>query len=514
MILRDYQKSQIDFIKSRIDVANIVGVESPTGSGKTLVFMEFIKHWMNKPENHLTNVVISTGFNNLVFLMEKRAKEIGLDPIILIGTRAANCPVMMQAAGVEEKIFTETDEYRCGEVHKHLDISKVSANKKTCPYSKDLYQRHFSAIKNNAGQLIITNHSSLLIHQQSLINTSLLIIDEAHTFSAFYDSYLKLELNKSDLMAIDNAICSISQPMQAIIKRNIGLGVTIPSVQIDKICENIEDPVLAEETKEFFSTKKSLGNYIETTPYQYTINKFYRSFELDIHPKIILFSATLDKFTLNMFNVGHSHIYKEFKTFCDYSKSEFIAIPNDDFKIALLKFLDYVAKDDLISGLCLSTTITDMKTTLTFDGYDGYKMFTEIDKFQAYNKGKKILVGSRALFQGIDIPDLDFVCLNKIPFPTYDDKQRAFQEYLTNGGKNGFDTWNQFTIPKTENDIIQSLGRLWRNPESKGIVSIFDSRIIDPKFKYIIRDTMDQYRHGIKINAMNDDGIVTPLKYK
>lgn len=509
--LRDYQKIQLDFIESRIDIADIVGIESPTGSGKTIVILEYIKKWFEKPENHLTNVIISTGFNTLVFLLEKRAKEMGLNPKILIGTKACNCPALMEDDDIESKVFTQSDQWRCGDKHKHLDITTKNWSQKVCPYTQELYREYFQSIINNVGQVIITNHSSLLIHQESLSNTSLLIIDEAHTFSMFYDSYLKLELDKYDLENIDEAINSIPKPMSTIIKMNMQRCVDLPSVQINKICENIEDAGTRSRAKEFFETKQDYSNWIERNNNSYSIDKFYRSFELKIKPKILLFSATLDNFTLNMFNVRQSNFYREYKTFCDYSQSEFIAIPNESFEKSLKMFLDYVNEKDLKSGLILSTTISDMNIALKYDNENGYKMFKDIKQFQEF-EGKKILVGSRALFQGIDINDLSFVCLNKIPFPTWDDKTRAYQDYLTNQGKNDFDPWNDFTVPKTENDIIQSTGRLWRSIESKGIVSIFDPRV--EKFRYMMRHVFDRYRHGIKTNIMDEEGNISNFKLK
>lgn len=511
IVLRDYQKIQLDFIESRMDISDVVGVESPTGSGKTIVILEWVKRWFERPENHLTNVVISTGFNNLVFLLEQRAKEMGLKPKVLIGTKACNCPALMEDDDLESKVFTQSDEWRCGDKHKHLDNTTENWSQKVCPYTQELYREYFQSIVNNVGQVIITNHSSFLVHQESLSNASLLIVDEAHTFSMFYDSYLKLELDKNDLMNIDSSINKIKPPMNAIIKMNLQRGVTLPNIQIDKICEGIKDAGTRSRAREFFETKPDYSNWIETSPYKYTVDRFYRSFELKIKPKILLFSATLDEFTLNMFNVRQSNFYREYKMFCDYSKSEFIAIPNDDFSKSLMSFLNYVDGKSLNAGLILSTTIVDMNIALKYDGTNGYKMFQDIEKFETFD-GKKILVGSRALFQGIDIQNLDFVCLNKIPFPTWDDKMRAQQDFLTNNGKNDFDPWGQFTVPKTENDMIQSLGRLWRSPDSKGVVSIFDPRV--EKFRYMMRHVFDRYRHGIKTRIMREDGTVEdfPLK--
>lgn len=513
IILRDYQKNQLDFIQNRIDIADTVAVESPTGSGKTIVLLEFIKKWLSKKENALSNVIITTGFNNLVFLLEQRAKELGFDANnikVLIGTKACNCPVKMKKAGLTPKVFTEKS-YICGEEHKALDIINTSWNSKTCPFTKQFYSNYFQEITNNTGQIIIMNHSSFLVYQKFLNNCSLLVIDEAHTFTNFYDNYVKLELDKNDLSELDRAINNIKEPMRTIIKMNLSRNVELPSMQLDEIANNIENKTIKRKIVEFFETKPAFNNYIEKTENSFTIDKFYRSFDFDINPKILLTSATLDDFTLKMFNVRNANLYREYKTFCDYSKSEFLAIPNESYEKSLKLFMDYIKNKNLDSGLILSTTYTDMyKSVDVLKNYPEYRVFNIIkDSIKSFEKyqGKKILIGSRGLFQGIDIPNIKFVALNKIPFPNWNEKAKAQQAYLTNNGKNSFDPWKGFTLPKTENDIIQSTGRLWRSTDSFGVVSIFDSRI--EKFKYIIKHTMDRYRHGININIMDEDGNIS-----
>ena len=500
--LRDYQENQLNFLKDKIDISNIVGIQSPTGSGKTIVMLEFIKYWFSIPENQLTNVVITTGFNNLVFLMEEQALKMGLNPIVLIGTKACNCPLKFAEKNNPKnfKVFT-IDDFTCGDEHKHLDISTNIWTQKRCPYTTEAYKELISKIRNDTGNVIITNHSSFLLHQQTLANTSLLIVDEAHTFSNFYDNYLSLELDYEDLTNMNKAINKIKDPLKTIIKMNVNNSFKLPKIQINAICEKVKDNELKLKIKQFFETDPNFSNFIERTKYSFKVNKFYKHFDFDINPKIVLFSATLDKFTQNMFKLQDTKFYKEYKTFCDYSKSEFIAIPNDDFKKSLKRFIEYVDSNNLKSGIILSTTIFDMNQALELDNLCGFKMFTDLNKFKNFN-GKKILVGSRGLFQGIDIENIEFVGLNKIPFPNWDDKNKALQDYLTDSGKNRFDPWNEFTIPKTENDIIQSTGRLWRSTDSCGIVSIFDPRI--EKFKYIIKHTMNIYRHGINLKIIRD----------
>lgn len=501
--LRDYQKIQLDFLKSHLPISNVCGIQSGTGSGKSIVMLTFIKEWLKDPKNQLSNVIVSTGFNNLVFDLEKRAEEMGLNPIVLIGVKAINCPLKMED---DYKIFTQED-FTCGNEHKHLDTSTDIWEEKRCPYCNKEYQKLKNTIENAHGRLIITNHSSLLAYQNMLDNIGVIMVDEAHTFGNFYDSYLELRLDKKEVQEMDKAITSLKEPMSSIIRLNIKNNVQLPRIQIEKLCDNIKHKKCKSDVYNFFTVERNFNNFVEVVDGEYVLSRFYKYFELPfVQSKIILFSATLDKYTLSMFRARESHIYIEHKMFCDYSNSEFVAIPNDDFKTSLTTFLNYVNSKGLEKGLILSTTISDMKIALTMNGYLGYKMFTDRNEFLNFQeKGcKKILVGSRGLFQGIDIPELQFVCLNKIPFPNWNDKTKALQNFLTNFGTNSFDPWNEFTIPKCENDISQSFGRLWRKPDSKGVVSIFDSRI--EKFKYIFKHTIYYQRHGIKSLIIKNDG--------
>lgn len=494
--LYHYQRNQFNFIRDKLAVSDRVAVESGTGSGKTIVMLKFAEYWMSLPENKLSNVVISTGMNNLVYLMEKRALEMGMKPKVLIGVKACNCPRLMENDDVEFKVFTQGNTHNCGT--QHYDLSQDGNN---CPYTVNAYREYYNGITNGVGQLIITNHSSLLVHQSNL-NASLVLVDEAHTFSVFYDSFLQLELDKNDLKGLDEAIMKTKKPMSSIIKMNLNRGAYLPRQQVEKICEKIEEnEILKNKVAEFFYTKPSPARYLEYGEDSFTLDKFYKHFDLDINPKMVLFSATMDTFTMRMFQIRESDFYREPEVFCDYSQSEFIAIPREDFKQSLLAFINYVDDQHLQSGLILSTTMTDVRIAMRQDGYRDFTFFDDLMEFQRF-KGKRILVGSRALFQGIDIQGLDFVALNKIPFPNYNDKFKALQSFLTDNGTNDFDSWNDFTVIKAENDLIQTTGRLWRSKDSKGIVSIFDPRV--EKFTYMMRHVFNGYRHGIVSKIMDE----------
>ena len=524
--LRDYQEKQIDFIKDVLPTSKIIGIQSGTGSGKSITFFSYIKEFLN--ENPNKNVIVSTGFNNLVFQLEETAKFMGFNKNkikVLIGKKACNCPIEAEENGVSSnnfKLFTRDSEYNCGHKHYHLNPNKNDS----CPFTNQAYSEYFRELMNNVGQIIITNHSSLLLQGNQIPNIGLIVIDEAHTFGNFYDNYISLELDKQDLSILDLAINQVKEPIRSIIKMNINNGVRLPKKQVEAICNTKileKNRELQIKINEFFTTEQSIANFIEMTNSYYKINKFYNNYELnfDKETKFILVSATLDKYTLEMFQCKNQNVYTENKTFCKYEKSEFLALnTNEDssYEENLNCFIKYILqhKDEkeIYSGLILSTTITDMNIAIEIltknPLFKVYSIYDDnsLEYFKKYNAkryGKiKILIGSRGLFQGIDIPDIDFVVLNKIPFPNYDDKNKALETFLTKNGKKDYNFWSNYTIPKVCNDIIQSTGRLWRSTESKGIVSILDPRL-NKRFKYLINMTMDKYRHGIEIKELNGE---------
>jgi Rad3-related DNA helicase len=511
IVLRKYQQIQQHFAETCLETANTVAVESPTGSGKTYVILEVAKRWLEK--NPLSNVVVSTGFNNLVFLMEQRALEMGLKPLVLIGSKALNCPKQWVEDGLEMEGFKPftLERHLCGTKHNHLDVEHDDPLEQFCPFTIKEYRSLCSKISGEAGYVVITNHSTYLAHQElgTFNNCNLLVVDEAHTFSSFYDSWISLELDKNDLAKIEVAINKLKPPMNMLVKSNIMNGKPLPQSQVDALVNALKGHT-RELARQFFETRPAPNNWIETDEGCYSISYFYHEFEMK-RPKTLLMSATMDEFTLKMFGCSRNNTYREREQFCDYSQSEFIALPREDFKVAYLEFLDYVNEKGLVRGLCLSTTNHDVQMALECDGHRGYHMVTDLDEFLKADPEKKlVLCGSRALFQGIDIPNLNFVCLNRIPFPNWNDKARAMQDYLTNNGKNGFNPWKGFTIPKTQNDILQSSGRLWRDRDSKGVVSIFDDRI--EKHGYMVKHCFNFYRHGIAMNIRREkNGPVEPF---
>ena len=509
IILREYQNNQLDFIKRKLPGKLPIAIESPTGSGKTIVILQFIKEYFEKhPENDFT-IVLSTGFNKLVHQFAEEAKKFELKPIKWMGKACVSCKLrIMQIKKLKDlpgindfEHFSPNREYW----PKNINCFKTCKHYNECYYTESRLK-----LKSLGPKFIITNHSSYLIAiNNNIFMPDIAFIDESHTFGSFYESYLKIEITKSEIEFIKNQLDN-KDPTLILFKRCIEKGIKITPQLFRQIKRKLEGKkVNTEEIKldlinrleRFSEEKPSIDKYIEVSNNGIEIIKFWSMYEvMQAQINYILFSATQDDFTLEMFDVLPSRLYiEEGCNTIDYSKSEFIVVPEEKFSDGLNKFLLRMKEKNRNKGLVLSTTMVDINYMENEKEIQGYKVFRDrdIDKFLKY-KGNSILIGSRGLFQGIDIPDLNFVCLNRIPFPTYDDKFKAQANYLEKVAR--INAWRKFTIPQVKNDITQTTGRLWRKPGDKGTICIMDPRLTT-RFKYMIK-YIEEVRKGIKVEIL------------
>ncbi|MDP4083851.1 MAG: ATP-dependent DNA helicase DinG [Bacillota bacterium] len=100
--------------------------------------------------------------------------------------------------------------------------------------------------------------------------------------------------------------------------------------------------------------------------------------------------------------------------------------------------------------------------------------------FQKYEKA--ILLGSSSFWEGIDIPGEDLSCLVivRLPFSPPDEPYtEAKCEYIMKNGGNAF---SDYSLPDAVLRFKQGFGRLIRAESDKGVMIIFDKRIITTKY--------------------------------
>jgi Rad3-related DNA helicase len=505
MELRPYQKDQLIFIQNKLPGKLPIAIESPTGSGKTFVILSFIKDYFEKHKDVDTTIVITTGFNKLVYQMKNEAIQFGLDPIVLVGQDHLNCGYKIKISK-KMKTFPTIDEYDAfseNNIYKH----EPGCMKKCQWKDQCLFTQLRNKMKNFGPKLIITNHSLYLIYlNNGMLQPDITFVDEAHTFSSFYESYLSNDISAKEIKYIQKILNNDNDPTALLFKHciekkfkfNVNLFNTIRE-KIEK--NNSHSGNLIKKLADFSNTKPSIDNFIDISDKGISITKFWSIFDVkqsDI--RYVLFSATMDEFTTEMFSVPRNRIYRENKcNTIDYKQSEFIIVDDENFKDSLNRFLSLMKLKNCKKGLILSTTNKDVKYMIDMKNICGYKVVTDIKMLDTDED--VILVGSRALFQGVDIPGLNFVGLNKIPFPNFDEKFKAQIKYLNEVAQ--MNPWTQFTIPLVKNSITQSTGRLWRHPGDKGYISIFDKRLLE-RFGYMIH-YISNTRKGIKVKVLSKD---------
>lgn len=98
------------------------------------------------------------------------------------------------------------------------------------------------------------------------------------------------------------------------------------------------------------------------------------------------------------------------------------------------------------------------------------------------NSEKSVLLGTSSFWEGVDIPGKDLSCLviTKLPFsPPNHPVTEARSERLRQMGKNPF---LSLSVPQAVIRFKQGFGRLVRSREDKGVVVIFDRRIVEARY--------------------------------
>ena len=509
IILRDYQRDQTDFINAKIKGGGLpIAIQSPTGSGKTITIIKWVIDYFKAHEGEDFTIVLSTGFNKLVFQFAEEARKFGLDPIVFMGKGSSTCKTKYQKKYGKEYVYSRKNAFT-------TELDEACNKGCSCFLSKSGSCNIVKAECQTAGpKFIITNHSSYLIGIfNETFTPNYAFIDESHTFGQFYEGYLSTEVMASEIYELQNVLKKSNDPSLLAFNNAMKTGKQIVPALFSRI-ENICLDKIETKSKEFQDkwtgliarlseiqlTEPSESNYIEINTRGMKLTRFYTKFNvMQENIQYILFSATQDSFTLDMFGLSaklrmNPRLYVERKVnTVDYRKSEFCVLEESTFMDGARKFVSRMESKGYSKGLILSTTNKNVDDLKALGSMGKYQFTNNMEAFE--RKDNMILIGSRALFQGIDIKGLDFVLLNAIPFPAYDEKFQKQAAYLKKYAK--IDPWSGFTTPKVGNDIIQTTGRLWRNPGDKGSVGIVDPRL-NKRFKWM-QSYVTAVRKGIKV---------------
>jgi ATP-dependent DNA helicase DinG len=121
-----------------------------------------------------------------------------------------------------------------------------------------------------------------------------------------------------------------------------------------------------------------------------------------------------------------------------------------------------------------------------YDQSDGSSRQALVDGFKSSEKA--VLLGTRSFWEGIDIPGeaLSAVVITRLPFnvPTDPIFASRSEKYT--------DSFNAYAVPDAVLRFRQGFGRLIRTKSDRGIVAVFDSRIINKSYGNVFLDSLPE----------------------
>ncbi|MBS4215885.1 MULTISPECIES: ATP-dependent DNA helicase DinG [Neobacillus] len=173
---------------------------------------------------------------------------------------------------------------------------------------------------------------------------------------------------------------------------------------------------------------------------------------------------------------------------------EINSVSLDEFVIAITEHIITIAEATKGRMLLLFTAYDMLKKTYELikeSGFlDDYVLIAQgitsgsrtrlTRNFQRYEKA--ILLGTSSFWEGVDIPgeDLSCLCLVRLPFNSPDEPlTMAKCQIIEESGGNAF---FEYSLPEAVLRFKQGFGRLIRTETDRGIVIVFDKRIITTKY--------------------------------
>lgn len=101
-----------------------------------------------------------------------------------------------------------------------------------------------------------------------------------------------------------------------------------------------------------------------------------------------------------------------------------------------------------------------------------------IADFQASENG--LILGTRSWWQGVDLPGMRLLVIDKLPFPQLNDP--IIKARIEEIDKEGGSSFNEFMLPLAIITFRQGFGRLMRSENDRGIVVVCDERVVQKSY--------------------------------
>ncbi|WP_394232757.1 ATP-dependent DNA helicase DinG [Niallia oryzisoli] len=218
--------------------------------------------------------------------------------------------------------------------------------------------------------------------------------------------------------------------------------------------------------------------------------------------------------------------YEQIPSPFDYGKQVQLIISNDLPEVNTVPIQEYVSA---ISAHIISIAeATNGRLLILFTSYDmlrkTYELIKEsgflqeysilaqgitggsrtrlVKNFQRFDKA--ILLGTSSFWEGIDIPGEDLSCLIMVRLPFSPPDEPLAEAKCDNVKKNGGNPFYDYSLPEAVLRFKQGFGRLIRTKNDKGIMILFDRRIVSTQYGKVFLDSLPE----VKAKKMNIDDTV------
>jgi ATP-dependent DNA helicase DinG len=162
-------------------------------------------------------------------------------------------------------------------------------------------------------------------------------------------------------------------------------------------------------------------------------------------------------------------------------------------KASLVLFSSYWQMDKVANALR-----DQHKLTLLVQGESSRQKIIEKHKKKCDNDEISIIFGTQSFSEGLDLPGkyLTNLIITKLPFsvPT-SPVEEAQAEYISASGGNPF---MSISVPDTSKKLVQATGRLLRNEQDEGTITLFDRRVVSKRYGKALLDSLPPYQRHIE----------------
>ncbi len=363
---------------------------------------------------------------------------------------------------------------------------------------------------------LISDYINLATKKSDINRRTLRIVDKIIQTSEWKNILLVAENIQINLTEWLNGMGNLSQQM-----RNVGIDENLYAdfsgyiKDLKKIIfiftelNAAKDPNMVYWIEAVLRGKK-LVSYLYAVPIE--IGPLIRSSLIDKLDSVIMTSATLsvnDSFNYASKDFGFNPDDQELRKILlpspfKYEEQVMVYIPNDVPYIKDVseeKYIEYIAKNiaDLTLTMDGRTLVLFTSHTMLQKTYKRLKDILKSDQINVLGHGidsssrskltknfksnsKTVLLGTSSFWEGVDIPgdNLSALVIVRLPFtPPNNPVQEAKEEKLKAEQKNSF---IELSLPEAVIRFKQGFGRLIRTQKDRGVVVIFDRRIVESRY--------------------------------